>query len=121
MAFADLREAARLLLAAEAAMLGNARALMHWRTRKRFCGVGGAACKPRSAGHVLQRPGCGASHLLPHCGDMLVTRRAGGEERALLAHNRRFAVAHMFSTLAGFVDPEETLEETVAREVAGGR
>ncbi len=52
---------------------------------------------------------------------MLVTRRAGGEERALLAHNRRFAVAHMFSTLAGFVDPEETLEETVAREVAGGR
>lgn len=118
-AFADLREAAGLLPAPEAAILAHARALMHWRSRQRFCGVCGAACEPRSAGHVMLCTGCGASHF-PRTDPaviMLVTCAADGEERALLAHNRRFPLARMFSTLAGFVEPGESLEEAVAREV----
>ncbi len=118
-AFADLREAAGLLSAPEAAILAHARALMHWRSRQRFCGVCGAACQPRSAGHVMRCTGCGAAHF-PRTDPaviMLVTCRMGGEERALLAHNRRFPVARMFSTLAGFVEPGESLEEAVVREV----
>lgn len=118
-AFADLREAAGLLPAPEAAILAHARALMHWRSRQRFCGACGAACEPRSAGHVMLCTGCGASHF-PRTDPaviMLVTCRVEGEERALLAHNRRFPVARMFSTLAGFVEPGESLEEAVAREV----
>ena len=48
---------------------------------------------------------------------MLVTWRTGGGERALLAHPRRFPVARIFPTLAGFVASGESLEEAVAREV----
>jgi NAD+ diphosphatase len=50
---------------------------------------------------------------------MLVTHRdADGSERALLARNARFVERRVFSTLAGFVEPGESLEETVVREVA---
>ncbi len=117
--FADLREVAGLLPAAEASVLAHARGLMHWRSRNRFCGVCGAACRPASGGHVMVCTGCGASHF-PRTDPaviMLVTCRVGGEERCLLAHNRRFPIARMYSTLAGFVEPGESLEEAVAREV----
>jgi len=117
--FADLREAAGLLAGPEAAVLAQARALMHWRSRQRFCGVCGGRCEPRSAGHVMLCTGCGATHF-PRTDPaviMLVTCRVDGEARALLAHNRRFPIARMFSTLAGFVEPGESLEDAVAREV----
>ncbi|MFQ3623446.1 MAG: NAD(+) diphosphatase [Acetobacteraceae bacterium] len=117
--FADLREVAGLLPAAEASVLAHARGLMHWRGRHGFCGVCGAACRPASGGHVMVCTGCGASHF-PRTDPaviMLVTCRSGGEERCLLAHSRRFPIARMYSTLAGFVEPGESLEEAVAREV----
>ena len=114
--FADLRAAAGLLPAGDASVLAHARALLHWRTRHGFCGVCGHACAPESAGHVMRctNPACAAQHF-PRTDPaviMLVTR--GG--RALLGHARRFP-GHMYSTLAGFVEPGESLEEAVAREV----
>jgi NAD+ diphosphatase len=117
--FTDLRQVAGLLPPAEAAVLAHARGLMHWRTRHRFCGVCGATCAPRSAGNVMVCTGCGAQHF-PRTDPaviMLVTTRAGGEERGLLAHSHRFPLVRMYSTLAGFVEPGESLEEAVAREV----
>ena len=45
----------------DAAMLAHARGLMHWRGRHRFCGVCGAACAPRSAGHVMHCPAAAPS------------------------------------------------------------
>jgi NAD+ diphosphatase len=117
--FTDLRQVAGLLPPAEASVLAHARGLMHWRMRHRFCGVCGAECAPRSAGNVMVCTGCGAQHF-PRTDPaviMLVTCRAGGEERGLLAHSHRFPLVKMYSTLAGFVEPGESLEEAVAREV----
>ncbi len=114
--FTDLRAAAGLLAGGEASVLAHARGLMHWRTRHRFCGVCGSACTAESAGHVLRclNPDCAAQHF-PRTDPaviMLVTRG----DRALLGHARRFP-GPMYSTLAGFVEPGESLEEAVAREV----
>ena len=116
--FQDLRNLAGLLPATDAAVLAHARGLMHWRVRHRFCGVCGAACEPRSAGHAMACPGCGAQHF-PRTDPaviMLVHHRGPLGERALLGHAPRFPEA-MYSTLAGFVEPGESLEEAVAREV----
>jgi NAD+ diphosphatase len=114
--FTDLRAVAGLLPGGEAAVLAHARALMHWRTRHGFCGVCGSACMAQSAGHVMRctDPACAAQHF-PRTDPaviMLVTRG----DRALLGHARRFP-GNMYSTLAGFVEPGESLEEAVAREV----
>lgn len=113
--FADLRQVAGLLPPGEASVLAHARGLMHWRTRHRFCGVCGHGCEPRSAGNVMACPNCGAQHF-PRTDPaviMLVVR--GG--RCLLGHSQRFPNVTMYSTLAGFVEPGESLEEAVRREV----
>lgn len=113
--FLDLRAAAGALPAAEAAELAHARGLMHWRARHQFCGVCGGLCEPQAAGNFLVCTSCHTQHfprtdpaviMLVHHGDF-----------ALLAHSRRFARRNMFSTLAGFVEPGESAEEAVAREV----
>jgi NAD+ diphosphatase len=113
--FADLRQAAGLLPSGDASVLAHARGLMHWRGRHRFCGVCGAACAPRSAGHVMVCSGCGAQHF-PRTDPAVIMLVIRGE-RALLGHSQRFPRANMYSTLAGFVEPGESLEEAVRREV----
>ena len=114
-AFDELRTIGAGLPADHAAILAHARGLMHWRSRHRFCGVCGAACEPRSAGNVMACTGCGTQHF-PRTDPaviMLVTRG----DKALLGHSARFPNSVMYSTLAGFVEPGESLEEAVAREV----
>jgi NAD+ diphosphatase len=114
-AFTDLRAVAGLLDNAEASVLAHARGLMHWRSRHQFCGVCGAACEPASAGHVLICTSC-KTHHFPRTDPaviMLITRG----DQALLGHSKRFPNSTMYSTLAGFVEPGESLEEAVAREV----
>lgn len=113
--FTDLRAVAGLLPPGEASVLAHARGLMHWRTRHRFCGICGAGCEPGSAGHVMHCTGCKGQHF-PRTDPaviMLVVR----DNRALLAHSQRFPTTTMYSTLAGFVEPGESLEEAVRREV----
>jgi NAD+ diphosphatase len=113
--FEDLRAVPGLLPPRDASVLAHARGLMHWRVRHRFCGVCGAACAAQSAGHVMRCTACDAQHF-PRTDPaviMLVTRA----DRVLLGHSQRFPRATMYSTLAGFVEPGESLEEAVAREV----
>ena len=113
--FADLRRVGAALPPRDAAILAYARALMHWRVRHRFCPICGAACVARSAGHVLACTGCGAQHF-PRTDPaviMLVTHNG----RALLGQPARFRDYAVMTTLAGFVEPGESLEEAVAREV----
>ncbi|MCC7283421.1 MAG: NAD(+) diphosphatase [Acetobacteraceae bacterium] len=113
--FTDLRSVAGLLPAGEAAILAHARGLMHWRTRHRFCGVCGAACAAKSAGTVMVCTRCEAQHF-PRT-DPAVIMLVWKGDRALLGHNHRFPLVKMYSTLAGFVEPGESFEEAVAREV----
>jgi NAD+ diphosphatase len=114
--FEDLRRMGGLLPAEDAAILAHARGLMHWRTRHRFCGVCGAVCTPGQAGHVMAcTAGCGTHHF-PRTDPAVIMLVTHGD-RALLGQPARFRDRRIFTTLAGFVEPGETLEEAVAREV----
>ncbi len=120
--FTELRAVAGLLPPGEASLLAHARGLMHWRVRHRFCGVCGTACEPRSAGNAASCPNCGAQHF-PRTDPavimlVVVDSGAGERGRCLLGHSTRFPSTTMYSTLAGFVEPGESLEEAVRREVA---
>ena len=113
--FEDLRVVASGMEAGEAAMLAQARGLMIWRGRTLFCAGCGAPTTPQEGGTLLVCSRCGTHHF-PRTDPaviMLVTHRS----RALLGHAQRFANTAMYSTLAGFVEPGESLEEAVAREV----
>lgn len=114
-AFTDLRQVAGLLPPGEASVLAHARGLMHWRTRHRFCGVCGGACEPRSAGNAMACTQCGAQHF-PRTDPAVIMLVVRGES-CLLGHSQRFPNVTMYSTLAGFVEPGESLEEAVRREV----
>jgi NAD+ diphosphatase len=110
----DVRALAPQIAAGEAAILAEARALLDWHERHRFCAQCGSPSRTASAGWVRQCPDCRATHF-PRTDPvviMLVVRGA----RALLGRNRRRAGAR-FSCLAGFVEPGETLEAAVRREV----
>ena len=113
--FADLRMTMGLLNAGDASVLAHARALMHWRTKHRFCGICGRVCEAKSAGHVMHCTGCKVDHF-PRTDPAVIMLVQHGD-RALLGHSARFPTSIMYSTLAGFVEPGETLEEAVAREV----
>lgn len=115
-AFTDLRQVAGLLPPGEASVLAHARGLMHWRTRHRFCGVCGGACEPRSAGNAMACTQCGTQHF-PRTDPAVIMLVVHGES-CLLGHSQRFPNTTMYSTLAGFVEPGESLEEAVRREVA---
>jgi NAD+ diphosphatase len=119
--FLDLRRIGGAVAPRDAALMSHARGLMHWRTRHRFCGVCGAATVPSQAGHVLLCQGCGAHHFPrtdPAVIMLVIHRHPEHGERALLGQPTAFRDMRVFTTLAGFVEPGESLEEAVAREVA---
>ena len=114
-AFVDLRSVGWGVPKPEASVLAHARGLMHWRARHRFCGVCGGVCDSKTSGHMMQCTACDAQHF-PRT-DPAVIMLVHKDGRALLGHSTRFPRATMYSTLAGFVEPGETLEEAVRREV----
>lgn len=114
-AFSDLRGVAGLLPEGEASMLAHARGLMHWRVKHRFCGVCGTATEPRSAGNAMACPACAAQHF-PRTDPAVIMLVVRGDH-CLLGHSHRFPNVAMYSTLAGFVEPGESFEEAVRREV----
>ena len=114
----ELRPLAPLLPPDSASLLAYARALALWKARHRHCGVCGAPNVPARAGHVLRcsREGCGTEAFprLDPAIIVLVTDPTG--ERALLGRQSSWA-AGRYSTIAGFVEPGESLEDAVIREV----
>jgi NAD+ diphosphatase len=114
--FEELRPLAPTLDAAEAGLLAYARALSYWRARHRFCGVCGTPTRPLRAGHVMQcrDPGC-ASEFFPRIDPAIIVLVSDGE-RALLGRQASWPPGR-YSTIAGFVEPGESLEDAVAREV----
>ena len=115
-AFTDMRSLTTLLPADDATVLATARGMLHWRAQTKFCAHCGAPTVPVRGGYVLKCTSQGTDHF-PRCDPaviMLVTRG----ERALLGQSHKFPIErNMYSTLAGFVEPGESLEDSVRREV----
>lgn len=119
-ALIDLRSIAAqgLLAPAHLAPLAQAKAMLHWHARHRFCANCGAATAVSSAGWKRECPACGAEHF-PRTDPvviMLAIEGDGEDERCLLGRQARFA-PRMWSCLAGFIEPGETLEEATRREI----
>ncbi len=114
--FVGLRDIGGALDQAEGALLSFAKGLIHWHERHPYCARCGSATEPRDAGHVRVciNEECKTSHF-PRTDPAVIMLVYQGE-RCVLAHNRRNP-SPMYSTLAGFVEPGESLEEAVAREV----
>jgi NAD+ diphosphatase len=110
----DVRALAPTIAPGEAAILAEARSLLDWHARHRYCARCGTPTRMVSAGWKRRCPECRAEHF-PRTDPVVIMLAIRGE-RALLGRNRRRPGAR-FSCLAGFVEPGETLEEAVRREV----
>lgn len=111
----DLRAAAALLPAADAGLLAQANVLLHWHRSTRFCGSCGEPTVSSDGGHVRR---CANGHEHHPRTDpvviMLVVDRE--HDRVLLGRQPAWPAAR-YSALAGFVEPGESLEAAVIREV----
>jgi NAD+ diphosphatase len=114
--FTDLRRVGPLLARHEGSLLAYARGIAHWHMRHRFCAVCGSPSASEEGGHVRRctNPACKAQHF-PRT-DPAVIMLVHDGDRCLLGRQRIWPPG-MHSTLAGFVEPGESLEEAVAREV----
>ena len=115
--FADLREVAGTLDRLSAAWLAHGRAMAHWHHTHRFCGSCAAPTESRDAGHVLRctNATCARQHF-PRT-DSAVIMLVEYQGRCLLGRNQGWT-NNLYSTLAGFVEPGESLEDAVRREIA---
>ncbi len=113
--FEELRPLAPLLEQSEASLLAYARALSFWRSRQRFCGACGAPNRPIRAGHVMRcsNAAC-ATDFFPRIDPAIIVLVTDGES-ALLGRQASWPQGR-YSTIAGFVEPGESLEDAVARE-----
>jgi NAD+ diphosphatase len=114
--FVPLRQFDGFLSAEERALLFYAKAMTHWHQEQRFCGRCGSRTLPEEAGHVMActNAECAKKHfprtdpatiMLVHCGDECLLGRQAAWPKGI------------YSTLAGFVEAGERLEEAVFREV----
>jgi NAD+ diphosphatase len=110
----DLRLIAGELPAEEAGLLAYARAMVHWREHNRFCGRCGSPMTAVQGGHVMQCAAC-AHQQFPRLDPAVIVLVTDGE-RALLGRQPAWPPGR-YSTVAGFVEPGESLEDAVAREV----
>jgi NAD+ diphosphatase len=113
-AFGELRPFAARLPEEEAGLLAYARALATWRANHRHCGRCGAPTVPRRAGHVLGCVACGHQSF-PRIDPAIIVLVSDGT-RALLGRQSTWPPGR-YSTIAGFVEPGEALEDAVRREV----
>jgi NAD+ diphosphatase len=111
----DLRSIAvqGLLPAGELGILAEAKALLFWHSRHRFCSNCGAPTTVTSAGFRRDCGSCGAQHF-PRTDPVAIMLIHHGD-RCLLGRQARF-IANSYSCLAGFIEPGETIEDAVRRE-----
>jgi len=114
--FMDLRGVGGQLPADEAGLLAYARALFYWRSRHRFCGACGTPTHPSDGGHVMRCSDSACRHpSFPRIDPAIIVLVSDGD-RALLGRQASWPTGR-YSTIAGFVEPGESLEDAVAREV----
>ncbi len=110
----DLRGVSGLLPAEELALLGYARAMVHWHGMHRHCGRCGAPTASERAGHMRACGSCGAEYF-PRIDPAIIVLVTDGD-RCLLGRQASWPKGR-YSTIAGFVEHGETLEAAVLREV----
>jgi NAD+ diphosphatase len=111
---ADVRSLATAIPGQEAAILAEARSALDWHVRHGFCAQCGTPSAISSGGWGRRCPNCRAHHY-PRVDPVVIMLAVSGE-RCLLGRNRR-RVGTRYSCLAGFMEPGETIEEAVRREV----
>ncbi|MGH7048377.1 MAG: NAD(+) diphosphatase [Stellaceae bacterium] len=110
----EVRSLAAALPGGQAAILAEARSLIDWHARHGFCAQCGTVSTIAAAGWGRRCPSCRAHHY-PRVDPVVIMLAVKGE-RCLLGRGRR-RVGQRFSCLAGYMEPGETIEEAVRREV----
>jgi NAD+ diphosphatase len=110
-----LREISSRLGAGASGLFVHAVGVANWHARNRFCPNCGSPTDVIAAGHVRQCPNCQAQQF-PRSDPAVIMLVVGDDGRALFGRSPVWPEGR-FSTLAGFVEPGESLEQAVAREV----
>lgn len=112
--FREMRGASMLLPAKDVAILGQAKAMIDWHQRHSFCPRCGAPTSIADAGYKRVCANCKAEHF-PRT-DPVVIMLATHGDACLVGRGKQFPRG-MYSALAGFIEPGETIEEAVRREL----
>ena len=112
--FAEVRGVSPDLPVRDTAILAQARSLVDWHARHCFCAVCGGATEPRNGGLMRVCDGCGAEHF-PRVDPVVIVLIIDGD-RCLLVSGRGRPGSN-YTCIAGFMEPGETVEEAVRREV----
>jgi NAD+ diphosphatase len=112
----SLRQAAARFSPAQAGLAAYAAALLNWHRRHRFCAACGQKSDVVEGGLTRVCPRCGAEHH-PRTDPVVIMLVTDGSERVLLGRQAAWPTGR-YSALAGFVEPGESLEQAVAREVS---
>ncbi len=116
-AYTDLRAAAPVLDADDAAIAAQARSFLDWHERHRFCAVCGEPTVAAQGGIFRRCSACPAEHF-PRTDPVVITVVIDpARDRCLLGRQASWPPG-MFSALAGFIDHGESIEDAVRREVA---
>jgi NAD+ diphosphatase len=113
--YAGLREVGGLLDDREAGIAVNVVGLANWHAVHTHCANCGEHTEVADAGHVRHCPNCGLNHF-PRSDPAIIVLVTDDQDRALLGRNEAWPEGR-YSTLAGFVEPGESLEAAVRREV----
>lgn len=114
--FHDLRRVMPLLNFGDSALLAIARFMINWQSRHRFCGKCGTPTKSAEAGNlrICENTDCGQSHF-PSMDPAIIVLVSSGEY--CLLGRQKIWPKGMYSTIAGYVEPGESIEDAVIREV----
>ena len=112
--FFGLRKLASLLSPVEAAMAAQARSVLEWHRRHRFCPGCGNPSVHRNGGTSRHCPRCQTDHF-PRIDPVAIVLVTSGE-RCLLGRSGKFG-STLYSALAGFVEQGESIEEAARREI----
>jgi NAD+ diphosphatase len=112
---AGLREAGMLLSPRDTGLMVHAVGLENWQRTHRFCSRCGERTVIAAAGHIRRCPACGAEHY-PRTDPAVIMGVTDEDDRLLLGRQVHWPEGR-FSTLAGFVEPGESIEQAVRREV----
>ncbi len=114
--FHDFKRVMPLLNVRDSALLAIARFMINWQSRHRYCGKCGAPTKSAEAGNfrICENTNCGQSHF-PSMDPAIIVLVSFGEY--CLLGRQKIWPKGMYSTIAGFVEPGESIEDAVIREV----